>query len=75
MEISSASLQVVADLLAEHTGQQLTECRRWRVSTALSRVFRERGISNVDQLACMLEGPVEPGLERDVIEALLNNET
>ncbi len=75
MEVSSASLQVIAELLEARTGQQLTECRRWRVSTALSRVFRERGISNVDQLACMLEGPIEPELERDVVEALLNNET
>lgn len=75
MEVSSASLQVISDLLAEHTGQQLTECRRWRVATALSRVFRERGISNVDQLACLLAGPEDPGLVQDVIEALLNNET
>lgn len=75
MEVSSASLQVIADLLAEHTGQQLTECRRWRVSTALSRVFRERGISNVDQLACLLAGPEDRGLVQDVVEALLNNET
>ncbi|NNE50341.1 MAG: protein-glutamate O-methyltransferase CheR [Altererythrobacter sp.] len=75
MEVSSASFQVIADLLAEHTGQQLTDCRKWRVSTALSRVFRERGISNVDQLACMLAAPVDPGLVSDVVEALLNNET
>ena len=73
--MSSASFQVIADLLAEHTGQQLTECRKWRVSTALSRVFRERGISNLDQLACMLEGPVDQELARDVVESLLNNET
>lgn len=75
MEVSGASLQVIADLLAEHTGQQLTECRRWRVATALSRVFRERGISNVDQLACLLAGPEDPALVQDVVEALLNNET
>lgn len=75
MEVSSASLQIIADLLAEHTGQQLTECRQWRVSTALSRLFRDRGISNVDQLACLLAGPTDRGLVQDVVEALLNNET
>lgn len=75
MEVSSASLQVVADILAEHTGQQLSERRRWRVGTALSRVFRERGISNVDQLACMLAGPEDKVLVQEVVEALLNNET
>lgn len=75
MEVSSPSLQLIADLLSEHTGQQLTEHRRWRVATALSRVFRERGISNVDQLACLLAGPADPGLVNEVVEALLNNET
>lgn len=73
--MNSPSFQVVADLLARRTGQQLTESRRWRVSTALSRVFRERGISNVDQLACMLANPADPKLEEEVVEALLNNET
>lgn len=75
MEMSNPSLQVIADLLAEHTGQQLTECRRWRVATALSRVFRERGISNVDQLACLLASGGDDSLASDVVEALLNNET
>lgn len=75
MQVSNPSLQVIAELLTQHTGQQLTECRRWRVATALSRVFRERGISNVDQLACLLAGPTDRGLESDVVEALLNNET
>lgn len=75
MEVSTPSLEVIAELLSQHTGQQLTECRRWRVATALSRVFRERGISNVDQLACLLAGPPDHGLVNDVIEALLNNET
>ncbi len=75
MEVSSASFQVISDLLAERTGQQLTDSRKWRVSTALSRVFRERGISNLDQLACLLAGPSDPDLARDVVEALLNNET
>jgi chemotaxis protein methyltransferase CheR len=75
MEVNSPSLELIADLLAEHTGQQLTESRRWRVATALSRLFRERGISNVDQLACLMGGPEDTGLVQDVIEALLNNET
>lgn len=73
--MSTAALDVIGELLLQHTGQQLTQCRQWRVATALSKVFRERGISNVDQLACMLAGPREPGLVQDVVEALLNNET
>lgn len=82
MEVSEASHQIISELLAARTGQQLTESRRWRVGTALSGLFREHGISNVDQLVCLLAS--EPNdrtdagkadLAQDVVEALLNNET
>ena len=75
MEVSEASHNIIADLLAARTGQQLTESRRWRVGTALSGVFREHGISNVDQLVCLLANPGQTKLAQDVVEALLNNET
>ncbi len=79
MEVSEASHQIISDLLSARTGQQLTESRRWRVGTALAGLFREHGISNVDQLVCLLASePGEPGsagLAQDVVEALLNNET
>jgi len=41
MEMSSASFQIIAKLIAKHTGQELTEDRRWRIGTALSGVFKE----------------------------------
>jgi chemotaxis protein methyltransferase CheR len=79
MDAHHASHQIIADLLAEHTGQHLTESRRWRVSTALGGVFREHGISNVDQLVCLLESQgtraERSALTQQVVEALLNNET
>lgn len=79
MDAHHASHQIIADILAEHTGQHLTESRRWRVSTALAGVFRERGISNVDQLVCLLESQKSfadrRALTQQVVEALLNNET
>ena len=79
MEPSPAALQIIADLLTMHTGQELTEGRRWRVGSALAGLFREHGISNVDQLVCLLDqqpgGQPSPALTRQVIEALLNNET
>lgn len=79
MESSQASYQIIADLLASRTGQHLTESRLWRVPTALSGVFREHGISNVDQLVCLLDLPQripgKPDLSQQVVEALLNNET
>ncbi len=75
MEIDDASHRIIGELLAQRTGQQLTEGRRWRVSSALSGLFRELGIENVDQLACMLERPGEQRLATKVVESLLNNET
>lgn len=79
MEPSPAALQIIADLLTMHTGQELTESRRWRVGSALAGLFREYGITNVEQLVCLLDQ--QPGaqpsqeLTRRVVEALLNNET
>ncbi|BDI60293.1 CheR family methyltransferase [Qipengyuania nanhaisediminis] len=79
MEASPASHQIIAELLAEHTGQHLNESRRWRVASALSGVFRQHGISNIDQLVCLLGTPSQRGSDQDiatqVVEALLNNET
>lgn len=79
MEVSQASYQIIADLLASRTGQYLTESRRWRIGTALAGVFRQHGISNVDQLVCLLDEPrrrtTDNDLASEVVEALLNNET
>ncbi len=79
MELNQASYQIIADLLAARTGQHLTESRRWRVTTALAGVFREHGISNIDQLVCLLDVPRRRATDHDlasqVVEALLNNET
>ena len=79
MEVSQASYQIIADLLKSRTGQHLTENRRWRVGTALAGVFREHGISNIDQLVCLLDLPMKtpgkPDLSQQIVEALLNNET
>ena len=75
MALNEASYRVIADLLEARTGQTLTESRMWRVPSALAGVFRERGISNVDQLVCLLDDPAEHRLAGEVVEALLNHET
>ena len=75
MDVSDASYRIISELLHARTGQQLTEDRRWRVSSALSGLFRRRGISNVDQLVCLLAEPGNGSLADEVVEALLNNET
>lgn len=75
MALNDGSHRIIADLLASRTGQELTESRLWRVPSALASIFRERGISNVDQLVCLLANPGEHRLANEVVEALLNNET
>ena len=67
MAVDDASHRIIGELLAQRTGQQLTEGRRWRISSALSGLFREFGIENVDQLACMLERPGEHRLATKVV--------
>ncbi len=79
MEASEASFQIIAELLEARTGQHLNESRRWRVDSALGGIFRAHGISNVDQLVCLLAappaGPEGTDLTQEVVEALINNET
>lgn len=75
MNASEVSHQIIADLLEARTGQHLTESRRWRVNSALAGIFRLHGISNVDQLVCLLDAPQTGNLAQEVVEALLNNET
>lgn len=75
MEVSQISHRIIADLLLQRTGQQLTEGRLWRIDSALAGLFREYGLDNVDQLVCLLAAPDAEELARRVVEALLNNET
>ena len=75
MTAMDPSHQIIADLLAARTGQHLGSNRIWRISSALSGIFRDRGISNVDQLVCLLADTNDNELSTNVVEALLNNET
>ncbi|AKM06315.1 CheR family methyltransferase [Pelagerythrobacter marensis] len=69
------SHRIIADLLMQRTGQQLTRGREWRIDSALAGLYRECGIANVEQLACLLADPDSGDLSQRVVEALLNNET
>ena len=69
------SIKILAELLEAKTGQQLSINRHWRIGTALSGLFRERGISTLEQLIALLIQSRDRSLAREVVEALLNNET
>ncbi|ABC64341.1 CheR family methyltransferase [Erythrobacter litoralis] len=75
MSDNPASHQIIADLLRARTGQHLGPDRMWRISGALSGVFRRHAISNVDQLVCLLADSTSGDLADETVEALLNNET
>ena len=75
MDMNSASQRIIADLLYARTGQTLSHDRLWRIPGALANVFRANGVSNIDQLVCLLASPGNEQLATDTIEALLNNET
>ena len=75
MQLSDSSSRILAGLLEARTGQQLTMSRRWRIETALSSLLRDRGIATLDELITILVMGKEPGLQNQVVEALLNNET
>ena len=75
MNENPASLQVIADLLYERTGQHLGQERMWRISGALSGLFRRYEIDNIEHLACLLTTSRADDLASETVEALLNNET
>lgn len=73
--MNDSTARVFAALLETRTGQQLTMNRRWRIETALNSLLRERNLDTIDQLAAILVSGRERGLDDQIVEALLNNET
>ncbi len=73
--MNDASNRILAELLEARTGQQLPPSRRWRIGTALSGLYRELGITHLDQLIAMMAQSRDSVLAQRVVEALLNNET
>lgn len=67
--------RVLTGLLEARTGQLLSENRAWRMETALRPVIRAHGLKDIDDIAAELLRGRNPGLERDVVNALLNNES
>ncbi|MDD3799389.1 MAG: protein-glutamate O-methyltransferase CheR [Novosphingobium sp.] len=73
MELSGRAIDIVVRLLEQRTGQKFGANRRWRISSALAGVMRARGIASGETLILRLMH--DAGLARDVVDALLNNET
>lgn len=70
-----ASALALAAILEQHSGQQLSTSRMWRIETSLKPIMRTHGIASLDLLAAALRAGRKPELIAQVVEALLNNET
>jgi len=65
----------LADLLERRTGQELSPTRYWRVETVLKPIMRAHGYADLAALVSALDQGRNRLLERQSIEAMLNNET
>jgi chemotaxis protein methyltransferase CheR len=65
----------IAKLLRKRTGQVISPDRRWRIDGAIETVLRSRGITATPDIMSLLTQPDSAAVERELIEALLNNET
>ena len=69
------SFRYLAELLERHSGQELAPTRYWRVDTVLKPVMRAHGLSDIAALVAALNAGANRVLERQTVEAMLNNET
>lgn len=75
MQVTQEAVHVLAELLEEYTGQELTQTRQWRVGTALASILREQNCPDLNALTALISEDYKSPLSRQVVEALLNNET
>jgi len=69
------SVDTLARLLEKHTGQQLSEARRWRVETSLRPLLRNHGLRSLDDLVSVLgRAPAGPLFDQ-TIDLMLNHES
>lgn len=73
--IHQHAISLIARLLRDRTGQVISEDRRWRVDRAIETVLRDRGVTSSNDILTLLTQPDADAVERELIEALLNNET
>ena len=69
------AVETLARLLEKHTGQQLTEARRWRVETSLRPLLRDHGLQSMDDLVNVLGRAPSGSLFDKTIDLMLNHES
>ena len=73
--LDDTTIGLISRVLEAHTGQTITEDRRWRVATVLMPLFREHDITSGSQLVAAMTGPGGETFVGAMVDALLNNET
>ncbi len=71
----SRAVDTLARLLEKHTGQQLTEARRWRVETSLRPLLRDHGLYTIDDLVNVLGRDPNGPLFEQTLDLMLNHES
>lgn len=69
------AVERLGEILSKHTGQALTESRRWRIESALRPLLRERGLCSLDALVAEIDRAPGGALMAQVIDAMLNHES
>lgn len=72
---NAAAMRLLGGLLEARTGQQLVAGRQWRIETALKPIAKQLGLTSIDALVGTLVSATDDKLARQIVEALLNNET
>ena len=69
------AIQRLGAWLSQHTGQTLSESRRWRIETSLRPLIRARGLDTLDALVAAIERDPHGPLLAETIDAMLNHES
>lgn len=72
---AGTSMAVIAALLEQRTGQQITPDRSWRLDASLRPLLRGLGLDDIDALASTLVATRDATLADRIVDALLNQET
>ena len=73
--LSAPASKILAGLLEARTGQVISANRFWRIETALKPIMRKYDIPDLDALVAVLLSVESDDLQREVIDAMLNNES
>lgn len=71
----SRAVEQLGALLSHHTGQELTESRRWRIETSLRPLLRARNMPSLDALVQALDREPKGPLLSQTLDAMLNHES